>query len=75
MKALSDGPLHVQWRRRHGVFTAASIIRAYHRDRGEAEQRTRSSSMFSHPCDAASPARRVQDRALMPKRRLPDLEA
>jgi glycine dehydrogenase subunit 2 len=41
----------------HGVFTAASIIRAYHRDRGEGDQRTEVvTSMFSHPCDAASPA-------------------
>lgn len=41
----------------HAVFTAATIIRAYHRDRGEAEKRTEViTTMFSHPCDAASPA-------------------
>ena len=41
----------------HAVFTAASIIRAYHRDRGEAGQRNEIiTTMFSHPCDAASPA-------------------
>lgn len=41
----------------HAVFTAASIIRAYHRDRGEAEERDEIiTTMFSHPCDAAAPA-------------------
>jgi glycine cleavage system P protein (glycine dehydrogenase) subunit 2 len=41
----------------HAVFTAASIMRAYHRSRGELEQRDEIiTTMFSHPCDAASPA-------------------
>jgi glycine dehydrogenase subunit 2 len=41
----------------HAVFTAASIIRAYHKSRGELEQRNEViTTMFSHPCDAASPA-------------------
>ena len=41
----------------HAVFTAASIMRAYHRSRGELDQRTEIiTTMFSHPCDAASPA-------------------
>ena len=41
----------------HAVFTAASIARAYHRDRGEAGKRDEIiTTMFSHPCDAASPA-------------------
>ncbi len=41
----------------HAVFTAASIIRAYHESRGELTQRNEViTTMFSHPCDAASPA-------------------
>jgi glycine dehydrogenase subunit 2 len=41
----------------HAVFTAASIMRAYHRDRGEAGKRTEIiSAAFTHPCDHASPA-------------------
>ena len=62
----------------HGVFTAASIIRAYHRDRGEGDQRTEVvTSMFSHPCDAASPATAgYKIVTLMPKEDgYPDLEA
>jgi glycine dehydrogenase subunit 2 len=62
----------------HGVFTAASIIRAYHRDRGEGDQRTEVvTSMFSHPCDAASPATAgYKIVTLMPREDgYPDLEA
>ena len=34
------------------VYTNASIVRAYHRSRGEGEQRNEIiSSIFSHPCD------------------------
>jgi glycine dehydrogenase subunit 2 len=41
----------------HAVFTAASIVRAYHAARGEAEQRDEViTTIFSHPCDAATPA-------------------
>ncbi len=41
----------------HAVFTAASVIRAYHESRGELAQRNEViTTMFSHPCDAASPA-------------------
>ncbi|MEA2577713.1 MAG: glycine dehydrogenase subunit 2 [Chloroflexota bacterium] len=41
----------------HAVFTAASIMRAYWRDKGEADKRTEIiTTMFSHPADAASPA-------------------
>jgi glycine dehydrogenase subunit 2 len=41
----------------HAVFTAASIIRAYHKSRGELEKRNEIiTTIFSHPCDAASPA-------------------
>ncbi|HHY95369.1 MAG TPA: aminomethyl-transferring glycine dehydrogenase subunit GcvPB, partial [Firmicutes bacterium] len=41
----------------HAVFTAASIMRAYHRDRGELDRRREIiSAAFTHPCDHASPA-------------------
>jgi glycine dehydrogenase subunit 2 len=39
------------------IFANACIIRAYHADRGEAEQRTEIiSTSFSHPIDCAAPA-------------------
>ncbi len=39
------------------VYTAASIVRAYHRARGEGEQRNQViTTIFSHPVDAACPA-------------------
>ena len=41
----------------HAVYTAASVIRAYHESRGEADQRDEViTTIFSHPCDAATPA-------------------
>lgn len=41
----------------HAVFTAASIIRAYHESRGELEKRDEViTTIFSHPCDAATPS-------------------
>lgn len=41
----------------HAVYTAASVIRAYHESRGELDQRNEIiTTIFSHPCDAASPA-------------------
>lgn len=41
----------------HAVYTAASVVRAYHASRGEAEQRNEIiTTIFSHPCDAATPA-------------------
>ena len=41
----------------HAVYTAASIVRAYHASRGELEQRNEIiTTIFSHPCDAATPA-------------------
>lgn len=41
----------------HAVYTAASIVRAYHASRGEASQRDEViTTIFSHPCDAATPA-------------------
>jgi len=40
----------------HAAYTAASVIRAYHTSRGEADQRTEAiTTIFSHPCDAAAP--------------------
>lgn len=40
----------------HAVYTAASIVRAYHASRGEGEQRDEViTTIFSHPCDAATP--------------------
>jgi glycine dehydrogenase subunit 2 len=39
----------------HGVFTNASIVRAYHAARGDAQRDEIITTMFSHPCDAASP--------------------
>ena len=62
----------------HAVFTAASILRAYHRSRGEAAQRDEIiTTMFSHPCDAASPATAgFKVITLMPREDgYPDLEA
>lgn len=39
------------------VFTAVSIIRAYHESRGEGDRRSEIiTTMFSHPCDAACPS-------------------
>lgn len=41
----------------HGIHTNASIIRAYHEQRGEADQRDEIiTTVFSHPADAACPA-------------------
>ncbi|HOM31439.1 MAG TPA: aminomethyl-transferring glycine dehydrogenase subunit GcvPB [Acetomicrobium flavidum] len=41
----------------HAVYTAASIMRAYHRDRGELDKRREIiSAAFTHPCDHAAPA-------------------
>lgn len=40
----------------HAVFTNACIIRAYHAARGDTKRDEIITTMFSHPCDAASPA-------------------
>jgi glycine dehydrogenase subunit 2 len=41
----------------HAVFANASIVRAYWRDKGEAQTRDEVvTTIFSHPCDAGSPA-------------------
>ncbi len=38
----------------HGIYANASILRAYHEDRGEADQRDEMiTTIFSHPSDAA----------------------
>ena len=39
-----------------GVYTGASMIRAYHAARGERERNEVITTMFSHPCDSAAPA-------------------
>jgi len=39
----------------HAVYTNASIIRAYHRARGDHKRTEIITTMFSHPCDAATP--------------------
>jgi glycine dehydrogenase subunit 2 len=62
----------------HAVYTAASIVRAYHAARGEAEQRdTIITTIFSHPCDAAAPATAgYKVITIYPdKKGVPDLEA
>jgi len=39
----------------HGVYTNASIIREYHLSRGDYKRDEIITTMFSHPCDAATP--------------------
>ena len=38
------------------VYTAASVMRAYHASRGDKKRAETITTMFSHPCDAAGPA-------------------
>jgi len=62
----------------HAVYTAASVVRAYHAARGEAEQRDEViTTIFSHPCDAATPATAgYKIITIYPdKRGIPDIEA
>ena len=40
----------------HAVYTAASIMRAYHAERNDPDRDTVITTIFSHPCDAATPA-------------------
>lgn len=41
----------------HAVYTNACIVRKYHQERGELEQRTEMiTTIFSHPCDSAAPS-------------------
>lgn len=62
----------------HAVYTAASIVRAYHASRGEADQRDEViTTIFSHPCDAATPATAgYKIITIFPDERgIPDIEA
>ena len=61
----------------HGVFTNASIVRAYHAARGDQKRTEIITTMFSHPCDAASPCTAgYKVVTLMPDENgYPDLEA
>jgi glycine dehydrogenase subunit 2 len=62
----------------HAVYTAASVVRAYHEARGEADQRDEViTTIFSHPCDAATPATAgYKIITIYPDERgIPDLEA
>lgn len=60
-----------------GVFTNACIVRAYHESRGDRNRTEVITTMFSHPCDAASPATAgYKVITLMPDESgYPDLEA
>lgn len=62
----------------HAVYTAASVVRAYHEERGEAKQRDEViTTIFSHPCDAATPCTAgYKIITIYPdKRGIPDFEA
>ena len=39
----------------HGVYTGASIVRAYHAARGDDQRKEIITTVFSHPCDSAAP--------------------
>lgn len=39
----------------HAVYTAASVMRAYHASRNDTKRDTIITTIFSHPCDAAAP--------------------
>jgi len=60
-----------------GVYANACIVRAYHAERGDYKRDEIITSMFSHPCDAASPATAgYKVITLMPAENgLPDIEA
>ena len=61
----------------HAVYTASSIMRAYHASRGDSKRDTIITTIFSHPCDAATPATAgYKVITIYPdKRGIPDLEA
>lgn len=61
----------------HGVYTNASMIRAYHQARGDLNRKEIITTMFSHPCDAATPnTAGFKVITLMPDENgYPDLEA
>ena len=60
-----------------GVYTGASIIRAYHAARGDEQRKEIITTVFSHPCDSAAPHTAGFDViTLMPDENgYPDLEA
>jgi len=62
----------------HAVYTAASIVRAYHEANGDAGKRDEViTTIFSHPCDAAAPMTAgYKIITIYPDERgIPDLEA
>ncbi|MEL7563726.1 MAG: aminomethyl-transferring glycine dehydrogenase subunit GcvPB [Dehalobacterium sp.] len=61
----------------NACFGGASIIRAYHRERGDEKRDEIITTMYSHPCDAAAPATAgYKVITLMPDENgYPDLEA
>lgn len=62
----------------HGVLAMASMVRAWHRDRGEDQQRDEIiTTLFSHPADAAVPKAKGYKVVILPpdEEGLPDLEA
>jgi glycine dehydrogenase subunit 2 len=61
----------------NACFGGASVIRAYHHDRGDIERDEIITTMFSHPCDAAAPGTAgYKVITLMPDSNgYPDLEA
>ncbi len=61
----------------HSVYANASVVRAYHKSRGDDKRDEIITTMFSHPCDAATPATAgYKVITLMPdKNGYPDLEA
>jgi glycine dehydrogenase subunit 2 len=61
----------------HAVYNNASVIRAYHQSRGDFKRDEIITTMFSHPCDAATPhTAGFKVITLMPDENgYPDLEA
>lgn len=61
----------------HAVYTNAAVIRAYHKSRGDDKRDEIITTMFSHPCDAATPCTAgYKIITLMPDENgYPDLEA
>jgi glycine dehydrogenase subunit 2 len=48
----------------HGVYTNASIIIEYHLSRGDYKRDEIITTMFSHPCDAATPIQQASKSSL-----------
>jgi len=61
----------------HAIFTAASIMRAYHRDKGNTQKTEIITTSFSHPVDAATPKTNGFSIITLPpdKNGFPDLDA